>query len=99
MAKRINYIVLKKVKTRKQANAAAKDMGWGSDEEFEYDTGSSLVGFYVDTNKEVTKKRGTKKLIKPIAIIVHNSLYPEKVQGYRYKNIAYVDEDKYQNLF
>ena len=93
------YIVLKKIKIVRQANATAKDMGWKNNEDFYDDTGSSLIGFYVDTNKTVTKKRGTKTLIKPIVIIVHNRVYSEKAEGYKYKNIAYVDEDKYQGVF
>lgn len=94
------YIILKKIKTNTQANKAAREMGWDSDDDFANQTGGSLIGYwYTSTENSTTKKKGKKKLISPICIIVHGRLFDESMEGYEAGDTAYVKFDDYMGLF
>ncbi|MAH46032.1 hypothetical protein CMI37_09380 [Candidatus Pacearchaeota archaeon] len=95
------YIELRKINTREQAESVAKVMGFDSLNDFETKTGSSLINHWVETGKETINRPlpGKYTTITPIAVIVHNRFSSESANGFVQGEFAYISEEVYQNLF
>lgn len=82
------YVILKNIKTPKQADKTAKAMGWSSDKQFKKDTGVSLLGYW-DLRMDdpyVDKPKGKLKNIDLMTVLAGRA-YPTTVK-------AFVDDKK-----
>jgi hypothetical protein len=96
------YVKLKRLDDYDEVDRAARSMGWRDGEHFYFETGGSLGNKYVDVGSVTRLPKNVKKgKISPIAIIVHGRLFEESASGYKTSNgeFAYIEYDKYQNLF
>ena len=76
-------------------------MGWKSDYHFRRETGDSLVGYWLDSGKMVTKipPTFTTRIISPICVIVHGRLFPKSGRARVRGNTAYITETMLERLF
>ena len=100
------YVVLTKVSTPEEADKVAREFGFATDEAFKEEAGSSLAGYWVDTDyimfePDVAKERTDHEInLGPIAVLVHGRLFAESAKGFLSKDgkKAFVPESEYDEI-
>ena len=94
------YVKLHKVLTEDDADRQVQKMGWKDNLHFQNGVGNSLVNYWIDGELEASPPDdAVEGSIKPICIIVHGRLFPEKATALVKGNEAWIEEEKFFNLF
>ena len=96
----MRWMKLHKVSSRGEADRYARGMGWSDDKDFSRSTGNSLEGYWVDVQWSKSPPRDAEEsTITPIAVVVHNRLFPETAVGLVKGKNAWVTEEVFEGLF